>query len=820
MPEADLRIEGIAEERLVRKGETSELYRGIQQQFQRPVAIKLFTGGGVKDEAMRRFDTETAAMGTLSKHPSVVTFFQAGVQRNRPYVVTEWLEDGSFHELIAEQGPVDWRRMVDIGVKLAGALESAHRAGIHHAKLKPQDVFVSPFGEPLLGDFQLDPSEGRRGGDPFDVLVHAAPERIDDGVVDGRSDIYSLASTLFTLLLGRPPYQREDDEPLVRIRGRAATEEPPMPGGSELPDVVWGVLRWALRPDPAERPRTALEFGRALQAAQLAVGDRKTPIQVVPWTEEDRALPTEPSVPAAALTAIVSNLTRTKQVDEAALQAMLTRTSPEALLADVRGVLEEAAKAYAGSPEGLERVAALRERISEPLRVAIAGIVKAGKSTLLNGLVGEELAPTDAGECTKIVTWYRDGITYRATLHPEEGPPRQTPFRREAGALDIDLGDLKAEDVERIVVDWPSSTLSELTLIDTPGIGSISTDVSQRTLEFLTPDSGGQGEADAVIYLMRNVHPADARFLEAFHDDDLARPSPINSIGVLSRADELAGGQPGAMDDARRVAERYRRDVQIRRLCQTVVPVAGLLAQAGGNLRQSEYDLLARLARVPDDERRLLLASVDRFVAGDLVAGVAAADRSSLVRRLGLYGVSHAISLIASGEVQDASELARALVRHSGLVELRELLITQFAARTHVLKAWAALQALERLMREEPPAAGSNLSFEIERVRTNAHLVTEIQLYTALRSGLLELTPEEQPEAERLLGADGFSPWERLGLDPDAGSEDIEEAALATIARWQARGSHPLASPEVRSATDKLVQTCEGILLGVTAARS
>ena len=72
------------------------------------------------------------------------------------------------------------------------------------------------------------------------------------------------------------------------------------------------------------------------------------------------------------------------------------------------------------------------DRLDEPLRVAIAGKVKAGKSTLLNALVGEELAPTDAGECTRIVTWYRDGITYRVTLEPSDGraPPGAVHPRR------------------------------------------------------------------------------------------------------------------------------------------------------------------------------------------------------------------------------------------------------------------------------------------------------------------------------------------------------------------------------------------------------
>jgi len=80
------------------------------------------------------------------------------------------------------------------------------------------------------------------------------------------------------------------------------------------------------------------------------------------------------------------------------------------------------------------------DRLDGPLRVAIAGKVKAGKSTLLNALVGERLAPTDTGECTKVVTWYRDGHTYQVTLHPKGGSaPVQARFHRDEGAIEIDL---------------------------------------------------------------------------------------------------------------------------------------------------------------------------------------------------------------------------------------------------------------------------------------------------------------------------------------------------------------------------------------------
>src|SRR5690606_31682359 len=86
------------------------------------------------------------------------------------------------------------------------------------------------------------------------------------------------------------------------------------------------------------------------------------------------------------------------------------------LLERTRRALARATDVYRGTDAG-HRLAELARRLDEPLRVAVAGRIKAGKSTLLNALIGEQLAPTDAGECTRIVTWYRDGHTYRVTAH-------------------------------------------------------------------------------------------------------------------------------------------------------------------------------------------------------------------------------------------------------------------------------------------------------------------------------------------------------------------------------------------------------------------
>ncbi|MGH9138368.1 MAG: dynamin family protein, partial [Acidimicrobiales bacterium] len=398
-----------------------------------------------------------------------------------------------------------------------------------------------------------------------------------------------------------------------------------------------------------------------------------------------------------------------------------------ALLADVRGVLQRAAQTYAGSPHAAT-VEELGRRLDEPLRVAIAGKVKAGKSTLLNALVGEELAPTDAGECTKIVTWYVNGLTYRVSLQPRQGAARDVPFTREHGAIDIDLGGLPADDIERLVVEWPTASLRTMTLIDTPGIGSLSTAVSARTHAFLTPGDDHITPADAVLYLMRHLHTSDVNFLETFHDQEYSQPTPVNAVAVLSRADEIGVGRLDAMSSAARIAARYRADVKIRRLCQTVVPVAGLLAESGSTLREAEFKAVSLLRDAPREDTEALLLSADRFVHGTTTSGLTPIERQQLLERFGLFGIRLGIELLRTGSARSSTEMSDALVARSGLRELEQVLHSQFAARRDVLKARSALLGLEGLLRSQSAAGSEALAGDVERIVAGAHEFTEIRL--------------------------------------------------------------------------------------------
>ncbi len=476
--------------------------------------------------------------------------------------------------------------------------------------------------------------------------------------------------------------------------------------------------------------------------------------------------------------------------------------------------LLSAAAAAARTPAASERIAQIADRLHGPLLVAIAGKVKAGKSTLLNALLGEALAAVDAGECTRIVTWYCRATQPQVTLYPFDGAAEPLPFRRSGGELDIDLGERAVETVDHLEVGWPTPRLAEVTLVDTPGIASISVDVSARTHRILTPQDDHPPAVDAIVYLLRHTHSSDAHFLESFHDDQLAHGSPLNVVGVLSRADEIGSCRMDCLDVADRVAHRYQSDIRMRRLCPVVVPVAGLLAYAGATLRESEFRPLARIAALPETERRALLLSADRFRARESSVDVTEIERTHLLERLGLFGARLAIELISTGATPDAASLAAELSARSGLDRLRDLLEQQFLHRSQLLKARSALSGLQDVLRAGGCSGTSTLQSRIEQLFVGTHAFEELRLLMTLRSDGLGLDPDRQGELDRILGGGGHAAANRLELNADADPAMIRDAALQALQRWQRIAVHPLSGRPLQLAARGACRTLEGLVAG------
>ena len=451
-------------------------------------------------------------------------------------------------------------------------------------------------------------------------------------------------------------------------------------------------------------------------------------------------------------------------------------------------------------------------RLGGPMRLAIVGKVKAGKSTLLNAIIGEELAPTDAGECTRILTWYQHSDRPYAIVHPHDREASERPYSRRTGALQVDLGDLDAGAVDHLEIGWPSGRLKDLVLIDTPGIASISQNVSLRTQEAFTAESGHAPIADAVLYLLRHTHASDIRFLEAFQAGDVVSGTPVNTVGVLSRADEIGSSRLDAMEVADRVARRYVADSRLHRLCPVVVPVNGLLGHAAATLRESEYTSLATIAGASKDSVHELLLTADRFGIGESEVAVTATHRAALLDRLGLYGVRLSLELIRNGSVTTSSDLARALADVSGLDRLRDVVLLQFEARARVLKARSAVSALRTLLQHDTVSRGADLLQRLEQVTSSAHAFEEVRILLELRSGDLSLSAAREAELDLLMGGAGHDQATRLGLSPDASQEEMHDRALAALQTWQGVARHPLSSRSVQLAARAAVRTIEGFL--------
>ncbi|MEE6257249.1 hypothetical protein [Plantactinospora sonchi] len=491
-------------------------------------------------------------------------------------------------------------------------------------------------------------------------------------------------------------------------------------------------------------------------------------------------------------------------------------------------LLTEAAEVYRDDRRAVRRLHRQLERFGEPLRIAVAGPWRSGKSTLLNAIMGEEVAPVEVADGRQVFTWYEDGPEPRVTAYPANGTPRDLAVTRTASGMRVDLGGWRWDQVDDIVVQWPARALRHAVLIDTPavtpeldpsgpGAGAGVPGVAiERALP--GPTDGGAAtvdrivrEADAVLYLSRDGRGDDLRSLQTAQPGAVARAAPVNVLLVLSRVDELAGGRVDALLTARQLARRHRRDPRVNARCLSVVALGGLVALAGRVLTEPEFTALAALARLPKAETDLLLLSTDRFTAVDFPVAIDAATRHSLLDRLGIFGVRLSTTLIRTG-CDSRAKLAAELVRRSGLTELRESITRYFVDRTPVLKARSALAALESLLRTEPRPGAKELLARLEHVLAGAHEFRELRLSAALLGGQVRFESHLVAEANRLVGGDGTSLAARLGVEHDVAGDELWDRASAAVGRWQELAEDPVYGAEQRRAARVVVRSCEGML--------
>jgi DNA-binding NarL/FixJ family response regulator len=283
---ADLGAAGFDDAHEIGSGGFGAVYRCQQPSLDRTVAIKVLTTD-LDPENLERFLREQRAMGKLSGHPNIVNIFQVGATTSgRPYIVMQYHPRDSLKTRIHHAGPISWEESLHIGIKLAGALETAHRLGTLHRDVKPANILLNEYGEPQLTDFGIarmaggfETATGVVTGSP----AFSAPEVLEGHTPSPASDIYSLGATLFCAITGHAAVERRSGEQVIAQFLRITREPVAQSHVVQIPDDVRAAIEHAMASNPGDRPATAAEFGDELRQSERRHG----------LTVDDMAVPTD-----------------------------------------------------------------------------------------------------------------------------------------------------------------------------------------------------------------------------------------------------------------------------------------------------------------------------------------------------------------------------------------------------------------------------------------------------------------------------------------------------------------------------------------------
>jgi serine/threonine-protein kinase len=239
------------------------VYKAHHIRLDRAAAVKVLTPAlAHNDEFRERFIRESQMAATL-QHPNVVTVYDAGDDQGLLYLAMQFVAGTDLRRLLELEGPLEARRALNILAQVAGALDAAHSHGLVHRDVKPANVLVD-IDRAYLGDFgltkRLDATGGMTGvGQIIGTVDYLAPEQIDSGRVDGRTDLYALACVAYECLAGRPPHAKESDIAVLFAHMRAE----PTPLSALVNDIrgpVDDVMSKALAKDPGDRYSSCREF--------------------------------------------------------------------------------------------------------------------------------------------------------------------------------------------------------------------------------------------------------------------------------------------------------------------------------------------------------------------------------------------------------------------------------------------------------------------------------------------------------------------------------------------------------------------------------
>jgi serine/threonine protein kinase len=295
-------LPGYTHVRLLGSGGFSDVFLYEQQLPKRRVAVKVLLLDELTPANRAAFVAEANLMAQLSAHPYIVTIYHADVASDdRPYFVMEYASGPSLAERY-KQAPLAVADALRTGVRLSSAVQTAHQAGILHRDIKPANVLGNDYGWPALTDFGIssavddslpahtttvtgalgDTGTGGTSGQVGLSVPWSPPEMFeDDPDPDVRSDVFSLAATIWTVLAGQTPFEvRGRGNGTLDLIGRIERGAITPMDRTDVPRSLIAVLQKGMATEREDRFASALDFGRALQRVEMELGYARTELEV------------------------------------------------------------------------------------------------------------------------------------------------------------------------------------------------------------------------------------------------------------------------------------------------------------------------------------------------------------------------------------------------------------------------------------------------------------------------------------------------------------------------------------------------------------
>ncbi|MGI5181683.1 PASTA domain-containing protein [Dactylosporangium sp. CA-152071] len=268
----------------VAKGGMATVYTALDERLERTVALKIIHPGQSHDpKFVNRFTDEAKTIARLT-HPNVVAVYDQGTHHGLPYLVMEFVRGHTLREVLAERRRLQPQEALAIMEQMLAAIAAAHRAGLVHRDVKPENVLVAEApgdshniidGVVKVADFGLaravEASADETGSHLMATVAYVAPELVTDGHADPRTDVYSAGIVLFEMLTGRVPY--EADRP-VEVAWQHVDRDVPFPSRyvPGLPPAIDDLVTRATRRDPGARPTDAGAMLAEVQAVRESIG--------------------------------------------------------------------------------------------------------------------------------------------------------------------------------------------------------------------------------------------------------------------------------------------------------------------------------------------------------------------------------------------------------------------------------------------------------------------------------------------------------------------------------------------------------------------